>query len=135
MPFEHDMGDSAPEFNIHFDLARIYCDDDNTEGEALYKIVRACKYIKPSLICGLARIAYDLSHFNKCLTALCTAMSFPEDAEAIAGDMVDTFRVQDAEKADHVYRLIMLAVAQTMHPDDNWKSVSDAAFQIAVELP
>ncbi len=134
MPFEHDIGDSTPEFNPHFDLGKIYCTDDNTEGDALYKIVQASKHVKPSIICGLARIAYDLEHFNKCLSALCVATTFPDDADAIAGDIVDTFRLQDADKADHAYKLIMLAVSHAVSPDANWQSISNLTFKLAADL-
>ena len=126
MPFEHDYGDSTPEFNDYFygDLARTYLAYPDTDAELLWRMSEALRVLRPSVIVGMVRAARDEKHLSECLMAASVATVFPDDAHSIAGKLIDGFLPSESQKADHAYNLVLLAAAQKVCPDEDWQHVS-----------
>lgn len=94
--------------------------DPETEAELLFYLIDAVDEIRPSVIFKIAIETDGPKQFLQCLKLCRMATSFPERAEAFAGDAVDTFLPGQEDRADRMYRTILSAVQDAVSPDPDW---------------
>lgn len=104
--------------------------DADTEAELLYYLIDSVEYIRPSVIFKIAIETDGPKQFLQCLKLCRMASSFPERAEAFAGDAVDTFSPGQEARADRIYRTILSAVRDAVVPDPDWLSARQSILAL-----
>lgn len=113
--------------NVH---ATEHQPDADTEAELLYYLIDSVEYIRPSVIFKIAIETDGPKQFLQCLKLCRMASSFPERAEAFAGDAVDTFSPGQEARADRIYKTILSAVRDTVAPDPDWLSARQSVLAL-----
>lgn len=104
--------------------------DINTEAEVLYYMLDAFKTVRPSIVLQIGRQVSGPVQFLDVLKLTLMAAANPEHAELFAGDAVDTFAPDEANKADNTYRLILTVVAESLDPDPEWIAARNTTTRV-----
>ncbi len=132
MSFEGQYPESVGGINLEqfVTLAAHYAEPIDVEGETLYYMTACLRRIRPSVILGLARHTADMGQFLTCLKLADMAAAYPERAEGLAGEAMDSFQHTEAASADAVYGLIMLTAAQSTFGDGSWERLSNVTRRV-----
>lgn len=111
-------------------LGAAYHDAPEHDAEALYRLSGCLSVVRPSVLIRFIGLFDTMERLNRCLMLLEMSAHYPKQAEGFAGEVVDAFPPQQADKADTAYNLVMLAAHDAMQPDGDWQSVSSLTRKI-----
>jgi len=109
------------------DLKAEYLAPLDEEAEALYRLMEASKWLRPSVVVGLARASNTDKQFLLTIRMALMAAHSPEMAEVFAGEAIECFSHDEAHAADTAYNLVLLSA---MTNDADWERESTLTREV-----